>query len=79
MVFSTNIPFSDFWCLDSRNIMSNLNFVEVKNHNWILRFEIFAHYDGHFVLQDAIAEQRVPRAIFVSFIAHNRWCDLVSF
>ena len=28
-VFSINIPFSDFWCLDSRNIMSNLNFMEV--------------------------------------------------
>ena len=26
-VFSTNIPFSNFWCADSRNVKPNLNFV----------------------------------------------------
>ena len=78
-MFSPNTPFSDFCNVDSRNIKPKLNFVEVQNHNWILRFEVYAHSDDHSVPQDAIAEQRVPRAIFVSFIAHNRWCDLVSF
>ena len=76
MVFSTNTPFSDFWYTDSQNIKLNLNFMEVQNHNRILRFDVYTHSDGHPVPQeDAIVEQRVPRAIFVSFVAHNRWCD----
>ena len=39
-VFSTNTPFSDFWCTDSRNVKLNMNFMEVQNHNQVLRFEV---------------------------------------
>ena len=70
-MFSTNTPFSDFWCANSRNVKPNLNFVVVQSLNWILRFEVYAHSNGHSVPQDAIVEQRVPGAIFVPFIAHN--------
>ena len=73
-LFSTNTIFSDFWCADCRSIKPILNFVEVQNHNQILQFEVYAHSDGHSMPQDAIIEQRVTRAIFVSFIVENRWC-----
>ena len=54
--FSTNTPFSDFWCVDSRNVKPKLNFVVVQSLNWILRFEVYAHSNGHSVPQDAIAK-----------------------
>ena len=65
-VFSTNSRFSDFWCTDSRNLKPNLNFVKVQNLNRILRFEVYAHSNGYSVPQNAIVEQRVPRAFFYS-------------
>ena len=49
--------------------------MEVQNLNQIFWFEIYTHFDGHSVPQDAIVELRVPRIIFVSFTAHNRWCS----
>ena len=70
----TNTPFSDFWCVDSWNVKPKLNFVVVQNLNWILRFEVYAHFNSHNVPQDVIVKQRVPGAIFVPFIAYNRWC-----
>ena len=70
-MFYTNTPFFDFWCADSRNVKPKLNFVVVQSLNWILRFKVYAHSNGHSVPQDAIVEQRVPGAIFVPFIAHN--------
>ena len=51
-----------------------MNFVVVQNLNWIIRFEVYAIFNAHFVLQDAIIEQWAPGAIFVPFKAHNRWC-----
>ena len=72
-MFYTNTHFSDIWCADSRIVKSKLNFVVVQNLNWILRFEVYAHSDGHPMPQYAIVKQRVLGVIFVSCIAHNIW------
>ena len=71
-MFSTISPFFDFRSTNSRKVKLNLNFVKVQNLNWVFRFEVYAHCNGHFIPQDAIAEQRIPRAIFVSLVACNR-------
>ena len=70
-MFSSNSPFFDYWCTDSRNVKLNLNFVKVQNLNWILWFEVYAHSNGHSMPQDAIVEQRVPKAIFYSLIVEG--------
>ena len=44
------IPLSlNFCCADSRNFKLNMNFVELQNLNRILRFEVYAHSEGHSV------------------------------
>jgi len=48
-----------------------MNFVEVQNLIRILWFEVYVHSNGHFVPQDAIVEQRVPRATFDSLIVES--------
>ena len=42
--------------------------MEVQNLNRILRFEVYAHSNGHSMPQDAIAKQWVLGAIFASLI-----------
>ena len=45
--------------------------MKVQNLIRILQFEVYAHSNGYSVPQNAIVEQRVPRAIFYSLIVEG--------